>query len=217
MRLTRAFATFSACVSAALLMGAANGAWLQRVSEKDHARTNPLVTTPQEQANAAKAGAEVYYVECAKCHGNNGAGLHSRPPVISGRIADASDGDLFWLMSNGVPWRGMPGWTELPAAERWQLVAYLRSINPSEAADAASPHTTHSLHPHRPHRPLAISLALFLTPLASPPLFFSSPRSTPHLHFSHSFSSVARGFESRPSPYRLSIDPLANVALLGPC
>ena len=144
-RRTQARRTFGACcgvLSAALLMGAANGAWLSRVSESDHARTNPLVSTPQAQQNAASAGQQVYYNECAKCHGNNGAGLHSRPPVISGRIAEASDGDLFWLMSNGVPWRGMPGWSMLPAAQRWQLVAYLRSLNSPGSSEVLTPNST---------------------------------------------------------------------------
>jgi hypothetical protein len=49
--------------------------------------------------------------------------------VVSRRIQLASDGDLFWLMKNGVPWKGMPPWMMLPATERWQLVTYLRSIN----------------------------------------------------------------------------------------
>ncbi len=120
-------------------MGAANGAWLTRVPPADHARTNPLVATAQAQENAASAGAQIYRNECAKCHGDNGAGLHSRPPVVSDRVANATDGDLFWLMSNGVPWRGMPGWSMLPTAERWQLVAYLRALNPSGANETPAP------------------------------------------------------------------------------
>lgn len=111
-----------------LLMGATNGEWLDRVSTKDHARTNPL-SAHSEQGKAAAAGGHVYYNDCAKCHGKDGLGKHGRPPVISNRVARASDGDLFWLMTNGVPWRGMPGWQMLPADERWQLVAYLRALN----------------------------------------------------------------------------------------
>jgi mono/diheme cytochrome c family protein len=49
--------------------------------------------------------------------------------VISRRVSLASDGDLFWLMNNGVPWKGMPPWMMLPEKERWQLVTYLRSLN----------------------------------------------------------------------------------------
>ena len=121
-----------AVLSAGLLMGAANGAWLHRVSAKDHARVNPLTTTPAAREKAVKAGAQIYSNECAKCHGADGDGLHKRPRIVSTRVSDASDGDLFWLMANGVPWRGMPAWIMYPEAQRWQVVAYLRSLNLDE-------------------------------------------------------------------------------------
>jgi mono/diheme cytochrome c family protein len=48
---------------------------------------------------------------------------------VSARVAGATDGELAWLMKNGNPWKGMPAWSSLPDAERWQLVAYVKSIN----------------------------------------------------------------------------------------
>lgn len=132
MRLRRMMGAVCAVVSAGVLMGAANGAWLQRVSPKDHARVNPTVGTAEAQQRSAAAGAQIFYNECAKCHGNDGGGLHGRPSVISDRIATASDGDLFWLMTNGNPWKGMPAWIALPEAQRWQLVAHLRAWNDAE-------------------------------------------------------------------------------------
>jgi len=90
---------------------------------------------------AAAAGAQLFHNECAKCHGDDAMGKHSRPPVISERVAHASDGDLFWLMTNGNPWKGMPPWNMLPAKQRWQLVAYLRSLNSPDAEKAASTDT----------------------------------------------------------------------------
>lgn len=128
----RAMGAMCAVVSAGLLMGAANGAWLRRVSVKDHARVNPLTRTAGGQQKAAAAGAQLFYNECAKCHGNDGGGLHGRPSVISDRIATATDGDLFWLMTNGNPWKGMPAWISMPEAQRWQLVAHLRAWNDAE-------------------------------------------------------------------------------------
>jgi hypothetical protein len=41
-------------------------------------------------------------------------------------VAAATDGELFWLLKNG--YHGMPRWTRLPEAERWQIVGYLRSL-----------------------------------------------------------------------------------------
>jgi mono/diheme cytochrome c family protein len=141
MKTRRLLGAGFALLSAALLMGA-DGAWLDRISPRDHARVNPLIRDAQVKHDAVGAGAQAYRAECAKCHGEDGRGLHGRPAVISRRVSLASDGDLFWLMNNGVPWKGMPPWMMLPEKERWQLVSYLRSLNetPLAAADGnASP------------------------------------------------------------------------------
>ena len=131
-----------AVLSAVLLMGASTGEWLRRVSPRDHARTNPLAPSSEAQTHAALGGRQIFHQECAKCHGEDGGGLYGRPPVISDRIDHATDGDLFWLMTNGSPWHGMPTWEMLPAAQRWQLVAYLRTLNLTEdRAGAADPAT----------------------------------------------------------------------------
>lgn len=126
-----------ACAALALglpLLGAADGSWLRRVPAADHARPSPFATSAQLEP-AAAAGAHLFHAECAKCHGDDGLGRGSRPPVISDRVAHSSDGDLFWLMTNGNPWRGMPPWNMLPAGQRWQLVAYVRGLNSGEAAE----------------------------------------------------------------------------------
>ena len=112
-------------VSACALMGAADGSWLKRVPATDKARVSPLA----DQRAAAEAGSHLYANECARCHGANGEGKGSRPAVVSARVSGATDGELAWLMKNGNPWKGMPAWSSLPDAERWQLVAYVKSIN----------------------------------------------------------------------------------------
>jgi mono/diheme cytochrome c family protein len=105
-------------------MAAADGAWLRNVPAADHAVMNPMAV----HADAIAAGSALYQDNCAKCHGVNGDGHGSRPPVHSARIAGATDGDLFWLLTHGQPFRGMPAWTRLTEEQRWQVVAYLRSI-----------------------------------------------------------------------------------------
>ncbi len=109
---------------AVLLMAAANGAWLQKVPPADRATVNPLAGRPEHIA----AGGKLFQENCARCHGADGNGRTTRPPVHSPRVAAATDGELAWLLKNGAPFRGMPAWASLPEAERWQLVAYLRSI-----------------------------------------------------------------------------------------
>lgn len=115
-----------------LLMAAANGAWLKKVPASDRARVNPVAGQPE----AIAAGSHLFQNNCAQCHGADGNGRGRRPPVHSARIAAATDGDLFWLLKNGQPFRGMPSWAKVPEGQRWQIIAYLRSIQ-SQPADAS--------------------------------------------------------------------------------
>ena len=109
---------------AVLLMGAATGAWLKQVPDADRAQVNPVAGQPE----AIAAGAHLFEENCARCHGADGNGKGNRPAVRSARIAATRDGELFWLLKNGQPFRGMPAWVSLPEPERWQIIAYLRSI-----------------------------------------------------------------------------------------
>jgi hypothetical protein len=43
-------------------------------------------------------------------------------------LRQASPGALFWFLTNGRLAAGMPEWSRLPAARRWQIIAYLQSI-----------------------------------------------------------------------------------------
>jgi mono/diheme cytochrome c family protein len=53
---------------------------------------------------------------------------HKKPSLRTERIKSATDGDLEWFIRQGDLSHGMPSWSRLPEAQRWQLVAYLRSI-----------------------------------------------------------------------------------------
>lgn len=121
------------CVPAVgLSMAAANGAWLKKVPASDRAMVNPVAAQP----DAISAGSNLYKNNCAQCHGADGNGRGGRPAVRSARIAGTTDGDLYWLLKNGQPFRGMPTWAKLPEGQRWQIVAYLRSIQQPSAAAA---------------------------------------------------------------------------------
>lgn len=123
------------CVPAvALLLAAANDAWLRRVPAADHAMSNPLAGHPE----AVSAGSALYQDKCAKCHGSDGNGRGSRPAVHSAHLASASDGDLYWLLTHGQPFRGMPAWSKLPENQRWQIVTWLRSIQPQPSSMPAA-------------------------------------------------------------------------------
>jgi mono/diheme cytochrome c family protein len=109
----------------AVCFAKANGAWLKKVPEADHARVNPYAGQP----DAAAAGWNLFLANCAHCHGENAQGKGSRPSLRSERIRNATDGDLAWLLKNGDVFKGMPRWAGLPEQERWQIVAYIRSLN----------------------------------------------------------------------------------------
>jgi mono/diheme cytochrome c family protein len=106
-------------------LAAANGSWLKKVPQADRVRTNPFANDP----NAVAAGRNLFANNCAKCHGQNAEGKSNRPSLKSARIQSATDGDLAWLIKNGEAYKGMPGWGALPEPQRWQIVAYLRSLN----------------------------------------------------------------------------------------
>jgi mono/diheme cytochrome c family protein len=111
--------------SSMICLAAADGSWLKKVPQADRERTNPYAG----QADAASAGANLFAGNCSKCHGANAEGKGSRPSLKSERIQKATDGELAWMLKNGQPFKGMPGWGGLPEQKRWQLVAYLRSLN----------------------------------------------------------------------------------------
>ena len=87
---------------------------------------NPFAGKP----DAAAAGQNLFRNNCAKCHGKEAEGKGSRPSLRSDRLANATDGEIAWIIKNGQMYKGMPSWGGLPEQARWQIVAYLRSLNP---------------------------------------------------------------------------------------
>jgi len=112
-------------MGAALSFAAASASRWQQIPEKDHRQTNPMAGQPE----AIAAGALVYREHCQQCHRADAQGDgHKMPSLRSERIRSASDGDIEWFLRQGDLGRGMPSWSSLPQAQRWQIVAYLRSI-----------------------------------------------------------------------------------------
>ena len=92
-------------------------------------RLNPFGESP----DAVAAGRKLFQRHCAECHGDDGGGGHRGPSLDSRRMRQASPGALFWFLTNGRLAAGMPEWSRLPAAQRWQLVAYLWTHYPKQA------------------------------------------------------------------------------------
>lgn len=114
----------SLALGAGLAPAASSSRW-EHVPAKDRARTNPLAGRPE----SISAGALVYRDHCLQCHKENAQGDgRKKPSLRSERLRIASDGDIEWFLRQGDLGHGMPSWSNLPEAQRWQLVAYLRSI-----------------------------------------------------------------------------------------
>ena len=76
---------------------------------------------------------------CATCHGNDGSGktpigknVYPKAPDL--RLAETqsmSDGELFWVIHNGIRFTGMPAWGEGEPEkdlDSWKLVHFIRHL-----------------------------------------------------------------------------------------
>jgi predicted CXXCH cytochrome family protein len=98
--------------------------------------TNPLSPSPQVLSEAR----EHFANRCANCHGNNGTGesnigqdLYPKAPDL--RMAptqNLTDGEIHYIIENGVRLTGMPAWGNphiaQDDADAWKLVLFVRSI-----------------------------------------------------------------------------------------
>jgi mono/diheme cytochrome c family protein len=115
----------SFALGAMLVAGAASSSRWEHVPAKDHARTNPLAGQPE----AVEAGGTIYRDHCLQCHKADGRGDgRKKPSLRSARLSSATDGDIEWFLRQGDLAHGMPSWSSLHEAQRWQLVTYLRAI-----------------------------------------------------------------------------------------
>ncbi|HLW83595.1 MAG TPA: cytochrome c [Candidatus Sulfotelmatobacter sp.] len=99
---------------------------LAKAPAKATARRNPLESDP----DAVAAGANLFAQHCAECHGEMAQGGRKGPSLLADPVRQASPGAIFWILTNGVVRRGMPVWSKLPEPQRWQLVAYIKSLSP---------------------------------------------------------------------------------------
>ena len=96
---------------------------------------NPVATSPDVLAE----GMAHYADHCAACHANDGSGetelglgLYPKPPDMRLQATQSlSDGELFYIIENGVRLTGMPAWstgTEEGKAATWHLVHLIREL-----------------------------------------------------------------------------------------
>jgi len=106
------------------------------IPQKERNAKNPVAVTPEVLA----AGMAHWADHCAACHGNDGSGetviglgLYPRPPDMRLPATQSlSDGELFYVIENGVRLTGMPAWgTGDPANAEgtWHLVHFIRRLS----------------------------------------------------------------------------------------
>ena len=105
---------------------------LNKAPARARSRMNPFQNDP----DAVASGRILFEDHCMECHGTAGMGGKKAPSLQSPEVQNATGGALFWLLTNGVPWKGMPVWSKLPEAQRWQLVRYLQSLGVNDASQA---------------------------------------------------------------------------------
>jgi mono/diheme cytochrome c family protein len=109
-----------------------------KAPEKARAKRNPLEKDP----DAVAAGGILFEQRCAECHGENAEGGKKGPSLRASEIQGAEPGAIFWVLTNGVVRKGMPVWSKLPEAQRWQLVSFIKSLGPASAKTVAPPAKT---------------------------------------------------------------------------
>lgn len=98
-------------------------------------RRNPLARTPEVIAE----GLSHYADHCAACHANDGSGeteiglgLYPKPPDMRREPTQSlTDGELFYIIENGVRLTGMPAWSTGQADSEeatWHLVHFIREL-----------------------------------------------------------------------------------------
>lgn len=105
---------------------------------------NPIAKIPVPvTAELMERGQVRYNIYCTPCHSASGAGngmvvkrgFLPPPSLHDERIVQMPDGQIFQVISRGV--RNMPSYgTQIPEADRWAIVAYIRALQHTRLAGA---------------------------------------------------------------------------------
>ena len=105
------------------------------IPRSDRNRQNPVARSPEIIAE----GMSHYADHCAVCHANDGSGdtemgrgLYPKPPDMRRSETQLlTDGELFYIIENGVRLTGMPAWatgSHEGEASTWHLVHFIREL-----------------------------------------------------------------------------------------
>jgi mono/diheme cytochrome c family protein len=166
--MTRLFKTLWHVLAVIGLLATATAVWLWSTGIGSRAAPGPVETAAGRVVRSAmipsgardlpnpepatseniRAGLEHWADHCATCHANNGSGdveigRSLYPPAPDMRLAATqrlTDGELFYIIENGVKLTGMPAWgTDTPegARDSWHLVQFIRRLPQLSEAELA--------------------------------------------------------------------------------
>jgi mono/diheme cytochrome c family protein len=121
-------------------------------------------TNPAENSSEVLAEARAHWADhCAGCHANNGSGdtemgKRMYPPAPDMRQAETqqmTDGELYFIIQNGIRMTGMPAWggggslaaKQHDEQDSWKLVRFIRHLPQLSAEEE---HEMRSLNPKTP-------------------------------------------------------------------
>src|SRR6201997_1052902 len=106
-------------------------------------------------SNTLQQGRELFLTQCAACHGTDGSGttpmglnLYPRVPDLrANSTQNLSDGEIHYIIENGVQFTGMPAWGNPhleSSGNSWKLVYFIRSLRPLTARERSQQESTAS-------------------------------------------------------------------------
>ncbi len=112
--------------------------WVRRSAPQNN---NPMPPTPEN----IKAGQHEYEEHCAVCHAHDGSahdllGADFYPPIarLQRGAPGLSDGELYFIIANGIRYTGMPGFgAHHDADDIWRMILWIRHLPQLTEAEKA--------------------------------------------------------------------------------
>ena len=145
-----------------------------------------LVNPMQEATPELLAEARRHFADhCANCHGNDGSGATEMGQKLYPRVPDMrlaqtqnlSDGEIYYIIENGVRFTGMPAWGTGGTSDHdtWHLVLFIRHLPKLTNEDMQD------MKEHNPRSPAEIKEEEMENEFLSAPSD-THGRPNPHLH-----------------------------------
>jgi alcohol dehydrogenase (cytochrome c) len=102
----------------------AAGLYAHDAKGKAHAPASAKALKNPVAAADAPLGKAAFTARCAGCHSAKG----KAPDLTSHHMHSLQDGEIYWVITNGIG-KTMPGFQkELTEVERWRVVTYVRTL-----------------------------------------------------------------------------------------